>query len=69
MGGEYRYDEFPQLGNEFPRGQFFFNGQFTNTVTGSAQTGGYHKALNFLMGNQNVQHHHRRRTRFGRFHQ
>ncbi len=26
MGGEYRYNEFPQLGNEFPRGQFFFNG-------------------------------------------
>ena len=31
MGGEYRYDEFPQLGNEFPRGQFYFDSQFTNT--------------------------------------
>jgi hypothetical protein len=26
MGGEYRYNQFPQLGNEFPRGQFFFTG-------------------------------------------
>ncbi len=33
MGGEYRYNKFPQLGNEFPRGQFFFNGQFTNTIS------------------------------------
>ena len=41
MGGEYRYNEYPQLGNEFPRGQFFFNGQFTNTITSAAQTGGY----------------------------
>jgi hypothetical protein len=49
MGGEYRYDEFPQVGNEFPRGQFFFNGQFTNTVTASTQTGGYAGA-DFLMG-------------------
>ena len=40
MGGEYRYDEFPQLGNEFPRGQFFFTGQFTNTISAAAQTGG-----------------------------
>jgi len=31
MGGEFRYDQFPQLGNEFPRGQFFFDGRFTNT--------------------------------------
>ena len=54
FGGEYRYDEFPQLGNEFPRGQFFFNGQFTNTVTptsatAATQTGGYSGA-DFLMG-------------------
>jgi hypothetical protein len=49
MGGEYRYNEFPQLGNEFPRGQFFFNGQFTNTITPAAQTGGYSGA-DFLMG-------------------
>jgi len=52
MGGEYRYDEFPQLGNEFPRGQFFFTGQFTNTVTASSQTGGYSGA-DFLMGDMN----------------
>ena len=25
MGGEYRYNQFPQLGNEFPRGQFFIH--------------------------------------------
>jgi hypothetical protein len=24
MGGEYRYNKFPQVGNEFPRGQFLF---------------------------------------------
>ena len=52
MGGEYRYNQFPQLGNEFPRGQFFFNGQFTNTIGGSSQTGGYSGA-DFLMGDMN----------------
>ncbi len=52
FGGEYRHDAFPQLGNEFPRGQFFFTGQFTNTVTASAQTGGYSGA-DFLMGDMN----------------
>ena len=46
MGGEYRYNKFPQLGNEFPRGQFFFNGQFTNAITTNSagvttQSGGY----------------------------
>jgi len=36
MGGEYRYNKFPQVGNEFPRGQFFFTGAFTgNPNTGS----------------------------------
>ena len=50
MGGEYRYNEYPQLGNEFPRGQFFFNGQFTNTISAASQTGGYSGA-DFLMGN------------------
>jgi Carboxypeptidase regulatory-like domain/TonB dependent receptor len=49
MGGEYRNDQFPQLGNEFPRGQFFFNGQFTNSISASTQTGGYSGA-DFLMG-------------------
>ncbi|SPF53680.1 TonB-dependent receptor [Candidatus Sulfopaludibacter sp. SbA4] len=52
MGGEYRYDEYPQLGNEFPRGQFFFTGQFTNTVTAASQNGGYSGA-DFLMGDMN----------------
>src|SRR5205085_5233969 len=50
MGGEYRYNQFPQIGNEFPRGQFFFNGQFTNTISPSgAQSGGYSGA-DFLLG-------------------
>jgi Carboxypeptidase regulatory-like domain/TonB dependent receptor len=49
MGGEYRYNQFPQLGNEFPRGQFFFNGQFTNTVSAAGQNGGYSGA-DFLLG-------------------
>ena len=52
MGGEYRYNKFPQLGNEFPRGQFFFTGQFTNTISATAQTGGYSGA-DFLMGDMN----------------
>ncbi len=35
FGGEYRYNEFPQIGNEFPRGQFYFDGRYTNQVTAS----------------------------------
>jgi len=58
FGGEYRYNQFPQVGNEFPRGQFFFgNGGLytsidssTNTTTGSVtQTGGYNGA-DFVLG-------------------
>jgi hypothetical protein len=51
MGGEYRYNEFPQVGNEFPRGQFFFNGNYTqiNSAT-NAQSGGYAGA-DWLLGN------------------
>jgi hypothetical protein len=49
IGGEYRYNQFPQLGNEFPRGQFFFTGQFTNSISATAQTGGYSGA-DFLLG-------------------
>ena len=42
FGGEYRYNEFPQVGNEFPRGQFYFDSQYTNQVTPSGGgTGGY----------------------------
>ena len=39
MGGEYRYNQFPQVGNEFPRGQFFFTGAFTSNA--NTQSGGY----------------------------
>jgi hypothetical protein len=49
MGGELRYNQFPQIGNEFPRGQFFFTGQFTNSISATAQTGGYSGA-DYLMG-------------------
>ena len=39
MGGEYRYNQYPQVGNEFPRGQFFFTGAFTsNANTQTAAT-------------------------------
>ena len=38
MGGEYRVNHFPQLGNEFPRGQFIFSNQFTNTITPTGPT-------------------------------
>ena len=57
MGGEYRYNKFPQVGNEFPRGQFLFDSQFTNTITptsatAATQTGGYTGA-DFMMGDMN----------------
>ncbi len=57
MGGEFRMNRFPQLGNEFPRGQFLFNGQFTNTITPTgattaSQAGGYTGA-DFLLGHPN----------------
>ena len=54
FGGEYRYNEFPQVGNEFPRGQFFFDNRYTNTITPTGattatQSGGYTGA-DFMMG-------------------
>ena len=54
MGGEYRLNQFPQVGNEFPRGQFNFNAQYTNTVTATgattaSQSGGYTGA-DFMLG-------------------
>jgi len=54
MGGEYRYNKFPQVGNEFPRGQFYFDGRYTNTITATSataatQTGGYTGA-DFMLG-------------------
>lgn len=47
MGGEYRYNQFPQVGNEFPRGQFFFTGAFTSNA--NTQSGGYSGA-DWLLG-------------------
>ena len=57
MGGEYRYNEFPQIGNEFPRGQFIFDNRYTNTITATGastatQSGGYVGA-DFMMGYMN----------------
>ena len=57
FGGEFRLNQFPQLGNEFPRGQFLFNGQFTNTITptganSATQSGGYTGA-DFMLGTPN----------------
>jgi hypothetical protein len=47
MGGEYRYNQYPQVGNEFPRGQFFFTGAFTSNA--NTQSGGYSGA-DWLLG-------------------
>ncbi len=47
LGGEYRYNKFPQLGNEFPRGQFQFNGSYTGDPV--KLSGGYSGA-DFLLG-------------------
>lgn len=49
LGGEYRYDQYKQLGNEFSRGVFEFNGQYSaNPAT--APSGG-NSAADFLLGN------------------
>ncbi len=47
MGGEYRYNKFNQLGNEFPRGQFQFNGSYS--ANPNNLSGGYSGA-DFLTG-------------------
>lgn len=47
FGGEYRYDKFFQAGNEFARGVFEFNGQYTANPT--TMTGG-NSAADFLLG-------------------
>ncbi|HET8549786.1 MAG TPA: TonB-dependent receptor, partial [Bryobacteraceae bacterium] len=39
FGGEWRYNQFLQVGNEFARGRFTFNGSFTGN--GNTLTGGY----------------------------
>ena len=54
FGGEFRDSKFPQVGNEFPRGQFYFDTQFTNTITptsatAATQSGGYAGA-DFMLG-------------------
>lgn len=50
MGGEYRYNMFPQVGNEFPRGQFYFDSQYTNAVTPTGGGNGGYTGADFLLG-------------------
>ena len=54
FGGEYRYNMFPQLGNEFPRGQFYFDNRFTQVYTPTnattAQASGGYTGADFLLG-------------------
>ena len=54
FGGEYRYNEFPQLGNEFPRGQFYFDNRFTQVYTPTsattAQASGGYTGADFMLG-------------------
>ena len=47
FGGEYRYNQYLQIGNEFARGRFTTNGSFT--ANANTLTGGYSGA-DFLMG-------------------
>jgi hypothetical protein len=47
FGGEFRYNQYLQLGNEFARGRFTANGAFTSN--GNTLSGGYSGA-DFLMG-------------------
>ncbi len=51
FGGEYRYNQFPQVGNEFARGRFTFTGSFTGN--GNTLAGGYNGA-DFLLGAPSV---------------
>ncbi len=54
FGGEYRYNMFPQLGNEFPRGQFYFDNRFTQLYTPTnattAQASGGYTGADFMLG-------------------
>ena len=54
FGGEYRYNKFPQLGNEFPRGQFYFDNRFTQIYTPTsataAQASGGYTGADFMLG-------------------
>ena len=47
LGGDWRYNQYLQLGNEFARGRFTANSQFT--ANGNDLTGGYSGA-DFLLG-------------------
>ena len=47
FGGEWRYNQFLQVGNEFARGRFTANGSFTGN--GNTLAGGYNGA-DFLLG-------------------
>ena len=47
FGGEYRYDKYPQFGNEYTRGAFTYNGYYT--ANPNTLTGGY-SAADFLLG-------------------
>lgn len=47
FGGDYRYNQYLQLGNEFARGRFTTNGAFTSN--GNTLTGGYSGA-DFMLG-------------------
>ena len=63
FGGEYRYNQFPQVGNEFPRGQFYFDSRFTKAITRRARDRRAGRRLyrrRFHAG-RHLQRHHRRR--------
>lgn len=47
FGGEYRYDKYPQFGNEYTRGAFTYNGYYT--ANPNTLSGGYSGA-DFLLG-------------------
>ena len=48
FGGEYRWDVFNQYGNEYARGQFQFNGQYTANANNKA---GGNSIADMLLGN------------------
>ena len=51
FGGEYRYNQFLQIGNEFARGRFTHSGAFTSNA--NTLTGGYNGA-DLLLGTPSV---------------
>jgi hypothetical protein len=50
VGGSIRFDQFNQVGNQFPRGGFQFDGRATGSTAGLAISGGPSFA-DFLLGN------------------